>query len=165
MSLVLTAGAAAGCAAALGSGILWLRRFYTVVTVSGTSMEPTFRQGDRVVVRRTGVRRLKCSSVVVVRDLTYIRGPLPHGARLRRGDRQPAVSRTGPCLIKRVAALPGDPVPREGVPALRHVPETVVPAGRLVLLGDNRDASYDSREHGYFFTDQLLGHVVGRLDG
>ncbi|GAA4944615.1 hypothetical protein GCM10023238_08370 [Streptomyces heliomycini] len=52
----LPPGAAAGCAAALGSGILWLRRFYTVVTVSGTSMSRPFARatGSWSVARECG---------------------------------------------------------------------------------------------------------------
>ncbi|MEU4807205.1 S26 family signal peptidase [Actinosynnema sp. NPDC023587] len=62
-------------------------------------------------------------------------------------------------LIKRVVAVPGDPVPRDIVPALADVPEDRVPLGMLVLLGDNRDASFDSARFGYFPTDRVLGAV------
>lgn len=152
--------AAVVCAALpVGALLLWLRHSYTMVTVWGASMEPTFRSGDRVVVRRVRERRLAPTAVVVVRDL-HTRIPIPS---VRPRGRLAAGDRSGPCLIKRVAAVPGDPVPRETVPALRDVPETVVPAGRLVLLGDNESASYDSREHGYFPTEQVLGRVVARL--
>ena len=55
--------------------------------------------------------------------------------------------------VKRVAAVAGDP-------ALGSVPGAgVVPAGCLVLLGDNRAHSYDSRSVGYYRTDRLLGVV------
>ena len=62
-------------------------------------------------------------------------------------------------LIKRVAALPGDPVPRDGVPALRSVTEERVPPGQVVLLGDNRRCSVDSRQLGYFPLECILGVV------
>jgi signal peptidase I len=41
---------------------------------------------------------------------------------------------------------------------------TPVPAGQLVLLGDNRAASTDSRHWGYAPVDRVLGVVVRRLD-
>ena len=61
-------------------------------------------------------------------------------------------------MIKRVAAVAGEPVPH-GIP----VPDAVVPDGKLVLLGDNADASFDSRVAGYFSADRLLGGVVRRM--
>jgi signal peptidase I len=152
----------AGGTAAYASALWWVRRSYTLVTVSGPSMEPTFRSGDRVLVRRVSERGLARKQVVVVHDLAYARMPFSATAR-PHGHRRGGMNRNGPCLIKRVAAVPGDPVPRETVPALRNVPERVVPAGRIVLLGDNDSASYDSRDQGYFATEHLLGRVAARL--
>jgi signal peptidase I len=48
-------------------------------------------------------------------------------------------------LIKRIAALPGDLVP--GAARDADVMDRV-PVGRLVLLGDNTNASFDSRDPG-----------------
>ena len=55
------------------------------------------------------------------------------------------------------------PVPRESVPALAAAGEDRVPPDRLVLLGDNADASLDSRHYGYFPTDRVLGTVLRPL--
>jgi signal peptidase I len=64
----------------------------------------------------------------------------------------------GTLTVKRAAAVPGDPIPAE-VPALRTASQRVVPAGHLVLLGDNRAHSHDSRSLGYYRADRLLGVV------
>jgi signal peptidase I len=62
-------------------------------------------------------------------------------------------------MIKRVVALPGDPVPRRDVPTLADVAEDRVPNGMAVLLGDNQSASFDSRAFGYFPLERILGVV------
>jgi type IV secretory pathway protease TraF len=66
-------------------------------------------------------------------------------------------------VIKRVAAVPGDPRPGAWLPATRPPAEAQVPAGKLVLLGDNPDWSNDSRQMGYFPAERLLGVVVRRI--
>jgi signal peptidase I len=129
-----------------GAGV-WLRRRLLVITVDGTSMQPTFQPGDRVLLRRVRPDRLRNGQIVVG-------VPGPPGRPLPR--RPPLL------VIKRLAAGPGDPVPRRTVPALASVPEPVVPAGRFVVLGDNPTGT-DSRQLGYFYAQNLLGVVVRRL--
>ncbi|MFG1886198.1 S26 family signal peptidase [Micromonospora sp. NPDC049102] len=103
-------------------------------------MEPTFSEGDRVLIRRG--QRPQAGDVVVLRTAAA---------------RSTAAARPS-CVIKRVAAVAGEVVPPSIGPAGDRVP-----AGRLVLLGDNRSASFDSRQVGYFRIDDLLGTVVRRL--
>jgi signal peptidase I len=118
-----------------------VRHKYVLITVNGESMSPTYRAGDRVLVRRSRlVRSGQC--VVFVEEPT---GPVPDW------------------VLKRVVAVPGDPVPRDRMPALRAVPETRVSAGHLVVLGDNPAHSYDSRHHGYVAVERLLGVVSRRM--
>jgi signal peptidase I len=136
-------------ALAVVAGVYRLHRGWAVITVEGPSMEPTLREGDRVVVRRTPPFRIATGEVVVTeqpgRD-----GAWHHPPGQLRGGRQ--------WMIKRVGAVAGEPVP-DGIP----VPDAVVPEGKLVLLGDNPGASYDSRKAGYFPADRLLGGVLRRM--
>jgi signal peptidase I len=132
----------------LAAALVWLRRRYVVVTVHGASMRPTYREGDRVLIRRAPITAVRPGQVVVVASG-------PPGTALP-GD----VSRW---LIKRAVAVPGDPVPRERFPALRAVADTAVPAGHLVVAGDNPDRSFDSRQAGYVTPGRLLGVVTRRL--
>lgn len=60
-----------------------------------------------------------------------------------------------PLLVKRAVALPGDPVPG-GIP----VPDRMVPAGRLVVLGDNADRSADSRGRGFIPATDVVGVLL-----
>ncbi|GLZ58419.1 MULTISPECIES: S26 family signal peptidase [Micromonospora] len=142
-------------AALTGAALLgWrlLTRRLVAVTVDGASMEPTYRDGDRVLVRRG---RVPATGHVVVVEYPSVDGkwPLPP---LRDGASAAEVGRRR-WLIKRVAAVPGDPVPRDRVPALA---EERVPPGMVVLLGDNPGSSFDSRRIGYFSGERILGAVL-----
>ncbi|CAG6392495.1 S26 family signal peptidase [Streptomyces cocklensis] len=137
---------------------LWLRGRYLVVTVHGESMLPTYRPGERVLVRRTPADALRAGQVVV---LSGHQAP-PHAA-LPPGMADQDRTVHAPWIIKRVTAVPGDPIPRDAVPALRSEPGTRVPAGRLVVLGDNPARSHDSRRAGYFSADRLYGVALRKL--
>ncbi|MDJ0461235.1 S26 family signal peptidase [Streptomyces sp. H27-C3] len=164
---LMIAGAAPGwvvfggcCALLLTLGLVLSRlaeRRLVAVTVSGRSMEPAHHEGDQVLVRR---RAVPVPGAVVVVERPPFRSPWTE---------PPVASTAGPHLIyerqwviKRVAAVPGDRVPRDGVPALADAPGPVVPPGMLVLLGDNEAESYDSRQVGYFPAARVLGAVVRR---
>lgn len=132
-----------------------LARRLASVTVRGRSMEPSYHDGDRVLVRR--IRTPAAGQVVVVEqpgvDGQWLGPPLSAGAdRARLSGRR--------WLIKRVTAVPGDPVPRAGFASLAQAEEDAVPPGKVVLVGDNRRLSLDSRRIGYFPTERVLGVVV-----
>lgn len=149
----------AALAAATALAALWLRGRYLVVTVHGESMLPTYRPGERVLVRRTPAGALHAGQVVVLRGHQALPPEaFPPGI-------PPGMDRTAlaPWIIKRVTAVPGDPIPRDTVPALRSEPGTHVPAGRLVVLGDNPARSHDSRRTGYVAADRLYGVAVRKL--
>ncbi|HEX4063721.1 MAG TPA: signal peptidase I [Streptosporangiaceae bacterium] len=131
--------------------VLLLRRRFAVVTVVGPSMRPAFSAGDRVLVHRARLAKLHRGQVVVVEH------PGLAGRRRPRPSRR--VGDAG-WMIKRVAALPGDPALRDHLPADVVKGSARVPPGKLVVLGDNSAVSHDSRQLGYFASDQILGIVV-----
>lgn len=118
------------------------RRGFTVIIVAGRSMNPTYDDGERLLVRR-GSRRAARGSVVVFRTPDQI------GAR--------DVS----WLVKRVVAVPGDPVPPDVRPVTGGT--DVVPRGRLVVRGDNPH-SVDSRRFGFVPVADVLGVAARRRD-
>jgi signal peptidase I len=125
-----------------------VKRRLVVVTVRGASMEPAHHDGDRVLVRRDAPL-LRGAVIVVERPTLRAHWPLP-----------PVPPTAGPAevsarqwMIKRIAALPGDPVP----PDLANLHPGQVPPGHLLLLGDNHQASLDSRQLGYFPATRVLG--------
>ncbi|MFF3920226.1 S26 family signal peptidase [Streptomyces sp. NPDC001852] len=143
----------------LGAAWAVLRRSVIRVTVRGVSMEPTYHDGDRLLARR-GQPLLPSQAVVVEQ-------PRPDGS----WPRPPISWRDGPAevrkrtwMIKRVAALPGDPVPRDEFPALSGAVADRVPWGTLLVLGDNREVSADSRVMGFLPVQRVLG-VVHRASG
>jgi signal peptidase I len=129
------------------AGVTWcLRRRYAVVAVQGRSMRPTYRAGDRLLVRRTGTGSIRRGQVVVFAESSDARPAPPAG-----------------WIIKRAIAVPGDPVPQDRVAALRSVTEEYVPAGRIVVIGDNPALSFDSRHFGYVTGDRVLGVVLRHM--
>lgn len=133
--------------AVVASAALGLVRWrYCVVIVRGQSMEPTFRDGDRLLGRRCSARRLRAGHVVIFRE-----------PGLLSGAHRP-VWMTGAgrdfWVIKRVAAIPGDPVPDSVRPAAAGA--IVVPRRAIVVLGDAA-ASRDSRDWGFIPASHVLG--------
>jgi signal peptidase I len=121
---------------AIGCWLGLLRRRYVVITVRGSSMTPTYRDGDRVLVRRLTVGLLRTGDVVVA---------------LRRSP--------GEYVIKRLAAVPGDLSP---VAVAGSDPASPVPPGRVVLLGD-AVRSVDSRQDGFYRAEDVVGVVARSL--
>jgi signal peptidase I len=153
---------AAFATAALCAGLTVLRRTLIAVTVRGRSMEPTYHDGDRVLVRRDRPPRRGQAVVVEQPAVSPSLGGAWDRPPLRGTARAPAVSARS-WVIKRLVAVPGDSIPRDRVPALAGVSEGCVPPGKLVLLGDNPANSYDSRRAGYFPAERILGVVVRRM--
>ena len=143
-----------GAAAISLTGLLVLRRLFVVIAVDGDSMWPALYPGDRVLVRRTGARRLRRDQVVVVAQPGED-GRWTSASLGSVGD--------GKWIIKRVAAIPGDPVPEVCASAVAGPPGGTVPTGKLVLLGDNAGSSHDSRQLGYIPAERLLGVVLHRI--
>jgi len=133
---------------ATASLVLFVRtRRLVVVDVQGASMEPTLYDGDRVLVRRAPLTAVRTGDLVVV-------------AR----PQSPEFAAAGTWVIKRVAAMAGEQIP----PVIRHSwaengiddAGSLVPEGRLLLLGDNPTRSGDSRHWGFTTGDAVLGVVT-----
>jgi len=129
--------------AAVGVGVLGgavLRRSLIIVEISGSSMEPTYPGGTRLLAVRGS--RAQRGQVVVLEH----QGP-------GSGHRPPGASAY---VVKRIAAVPGDPVPA----SVRQVVRVdVVPAEQCVVLGDHPD-SVDSRLWGFVARSDVVARVV-----
>jgi signal peptidase I len=144
------------------------------------SMEPTFHEGQRVLVSKLD----SIWSTIVVRTAHAAESRRSSPFALQRGQvvvfyRTPA--REEDALIKRVIGLPGDTIEFSAgqvlingkildEPYLHDVPTNCsVVCGPLTLgpdqyfmLGDNRLNSLDSRSFGPIPSDQVVGRVVLR---
>lgn len=126
-----------------------------ISVVRGLSMEPSLRDGDRLIVDR-----LSYSVTDVERfDVVVMRNPVDESVD----------------YVKRVVALPGEsvsirdgrvlingrivPVPFDLCPDHCDMETVHVPADHFFVLGDNRPVSCDSREFGLVQADLLKGKV------
>lgn len=111
------------------------------VQVSGSSMFPTFKNGDRVFASKAFwmIGPIQKKDVVVIRD----DGPTGY-------------------IIKRVAYMAGEAVDWKNKP--ESVPldgsKFIVPANHVFVLGDNRNESEDSRKFGPVPMGDILWKVV-----
>jgi signal peptidase I len=105
--------------------------------VTGTSMEPTLRAGDRVLVDLATYRR---------------RAPLPGEIALLRGpgDRM---------LVKRVEA---GPLPAEAIPVRPAFAARDSMEGWFTVLGDHLAVSEDSRRFGPVPRHRFVGRILWR---
>ena len=142
-----------------------LRLFvFQVFYVPSTSMLPTLRPGDRILVDK----------------LSYHLHPIERGDIIvfARPPREHCGGPVVPDLVKRVIGLPGDriasrgdtvlidgkPLPEpwlpRGTPLGPPIRSTVVPVGTYYVLGDNRATSCDSRYWGTVPRSLIVGKVV-----
>jgi signal peptidase I len=170
----------AGAGLLAAAPLLWARARYLIATVDGPSMEPALRSGDQLIVRRT--KRLRNGQIAVFAFPDRPRGdPDPSRTSTVRTDRaemnvtegvaagapepvEPAANRRRQLLIKRIVAVPGDQVSSAWAgPGLRDVSGMTVPPGFLVVLGDNRASSWDSRHYGFVPVDRFVGVMIRRV--
>ena len=128
--------ACAGAAMLAASAVLaarWTRRNLVLVTVRGDSMTPTYRDGQRLIIRPGGYR---AGQAVVFRP------PSPPVCDVE-------------WVVKRAVAVTGDPVPAD---LREQAGAEVVPAGRLLVRSDAPDG-LDSRHLGLIDDRDVLGVV------
>jgi signal peptidase I len=137
--------------------------------IPSAAMEPTLLKGDFIIATKgSNAGEIRRGDIIVFkyppdRSQMYIKRLIGIGGdTIRINDKQ--VFRNGEKLnepyIVHIDSLiiPYDGGQNWGLRFRDNMPETVVPQGRLFVLGDNRDNSQDSRIFG--FVDQDL--VVGR---
>jgi signal peptidase I len=159
----------------------------SMTMVMEQSMEPTFSQGDRLIVNRVGYFFTDPDrGDVVIFDKNpiekgIIRNMINEISDIRNSFKfRLTGSAEKNLLIKRVIGVGGDQVEliegevfingeRLQEPYLdtmtysRGETSWTVPEGKLFVLGDNRENSLDSRVLGFIDTDQVKGKVAFRI--
>jgi signal peptidase I len=143
---------------------VFLNLFVVQVTeVRQRSMEPTLFQSDRVLVSKVDYRidQPRAGDIVVFNPTTDTSIPFVKRIVATAGD--VVELRDGQLYVNGKAA--GCPVARcvttPQSPQVRY-PFTV-PAGQFFALGDNREASSDSRSFGAQPYDRIIGKVILRF--
>ena len=131
----------------------------TPYTIKGESMDPTLKDGERVAVNIIGYKTggLERGNVVVFHanknddyDTLYVNGKkqdepyLNYNLKHKQGDYI-----TGTFQVK---DLPN-----------ANPKSNVIPKGKYLVLGDNREVSKDSRAFGLIDEDQIVGKVSFRF--
>jgi signal peptidase I len=122
--------------ATCGLAFATLPRTLMIITVDGSSMSPTYKDQQRLLVRRS--HRCRRHDVIV---FTATEWRIPSA---------PAM------LVKRVAAVPGDKIPAD---MTSIISDTYVPTGVVLVRGDNCE-SLDSRRLGYVTASAITGVVL-----
>jgi signal peptidase I len=143
---------------------------YQTVAISDNSMQPTFRPGDKLLVDNAGGQDVRRGDVVLIHAPRWGLVGSPYqldrvvgvgGDQLACCDAAGQLRRNGQVLTE--PYLMAD----DGSAPVRSF-SISVPAGRLYLLGDNRAAASDSRDHseldsGTVPVDAVTGRVVAVL--
>lgn len=135
---------AVGCVLFLG-GFAWGAITYQPFTVPTDSMKPTVNPGDRVLGQRLDGGQVHRGDVVVFSDPVWGDVPLVKRVIGVGGDKVTCCDKQGRLMVD------GKPITEsyldQSGPASATGFSVKVPAGRIFLLGDNRNVSEDSRFH------------------
>jgi signal peptidase I len=166
----------------VGALVLTPRFVAQIGVVHSNSMLPAFETGDRVLVEKMTTRfgELSRGSVVVLSNPdAAITSAMSDGV-VAVSASQAAPPIEDVLVLKRIIAIGGDVVEmrdRELLVNRRPVVEpylapdvvtpdfgpVTVPNGHLFVLGDNRNASRDSRDYGTVPDGEVVGRVIMRL--
>ncbi len=135
---------AVGCVLFLG-GFAWGAITYQPFTVPTDSMQPTVNPGDRVLAQRLDGAAPHRGDIVVFSDPVWGDVPLVKRVVGVGGDKVTCCDKQGDLMVdgKAITESYLDQPGRASATGF----SVKVPAGRIFLLGDNRNVSEDSRFH------------------
>jgi signal peptidase I len=132
-----------------GLGFVWARARWLILTVQGESMDPTLKDGQRIVARKVrrhprGRRDFGRNDIVVFRLSERF---------IRRHD-----SANLPLRVKRITSIEGDPMPDWAQSHSWANGSTHVPQGKVLVLGDKAN-SQGSPQLGFIDAASIIAVV------
>ncbi len=114
---------------------------FKTVEVNGESMEPTLRDGNRLLISSA----YWLVGPVVTEDIVVIKN-----------------GQDNDLIIKRVYKTGGQEVDPKNTPSSYRLTDGpyIVPTGTIYVIGDNYEFSQDSRDYGPFSLEDVVGKVV-----
>ena len=155
-------------AAGLLLGLFIKLFFLDVLKISGTSMEPTLKNGSRVVVCKT------CYGLVKPFSGSFFiqwKSPKPDDIVIYLHENKIVVKRciaTGGTHLEFLQnshyilkinqkEIPLTPVQYQMMKAFQEIPE-----GYILTIGDNMEDSIDSRDYGFVSVKNITGKILGK---
>jgi signal peptidase I len=137
--------------------------FFRISGVDGSSMEPTFQDHDQIIMRIIGYDVPQRGDVVVVMAPGYVDEPLVKRVIAVGGDTVSINFDTGNVVLNGEEML--EPYISEAIRSGHFGDQSypvTVPEGQVFVMGDNRNASTDSR-----WVDEVgtipYGDIVGKV--
>ena len=147
---------------ALVTVILVFTFVFRIVGVVGTSMLPTLHEGDRVILSVNYTP--KYGDIVVLNKPNFTNKPFIKRVIAVAGQTVDINYETGSVYVDGVEL--NEPYIREVIMKKDDVVfPLVVPEGEILVMGDNRNGSTDSRSTMIGTVDEryIMGHAVGRI--
>lgn len=148
---------------ALITCVLLFTFFGRVIDVVGRSMEPTLREGDKIIITRLA-GRYEAGDIVVLQKSSFSEAPIVKRIIATEGQTVDIDFEQGTVYVD---GFPLDEpyINEPTYKPLDFVGPLTVPEGCVFVLGDNRNNSQDSRENtiGCVDSRHILGKVVFRF--
>ena len=137
--------------------------FVRIIGVIGQSMEPTFHEGDSVIISRLFYEP-KQGDIVVLRKLSFQEEPIIKRIIATEGQTVDIDFETG------IVYVDDKPLAEPYTAEVTRMPldfdgKITVPENSVFVMGDNRNHSTDSRSRSLGFVDEryIMGKVLFRL--
>ncbi len=142
-------------AVAFSAGQIIKNKVFTLATVSQTSMHDTFTDGDTLYIMRIAVPDqfdiIVFQEDEISADWLVKRVIATEGQEVEIKNGILYITENGTTKVYREEYVNGENITLE---------KTLVPDGKLFVLGDNRSVSRDSEEFGFVDVSSMIGQVV-----